>query len=393
MTKIGSEASSLLSAVKDIVPALRANGQQAEDQRWLPVANLDLLEAAGVFRMATPRAFGGLDLSLREQSAVLAEIARGCPSSSWVSMVWVSSAWMVSLFPEELQSEVFKNPSVRISGGFSPTGTLVPAGDGYTLNGTWGFNSGCRGADWNMMLANVERPDGSVDEAVVLVPIDQFTVDDDWNASSLAATGSCTTHARDVHVPAHRVVIPAEAEAAIAAGIELPPPPPGRGYGLYSFLFSQAVATFVGIARGALEMFLERLPGRGISYTAWDDQAEHPVTQIQIGAAASRIAAAEALSEQMYELLQTRADAYEELTLEERGAVRGHSAYAVQLCKEAVEILYSASGASVIKRSVPLQRFHRDIQGLSLHGWIVLNTNLELYGRLLLGKDPQTALL
>ncbi|MEU8664489.1 acyl-CoA dehydrogenase family protein, partial [Actinoplanes philippinensis] len=235
MTNIGSEASSLLSAVKDIVPALRANGQQAEDQRWLPAANLDLLEAAGVFRMATPRAFGGLDLSLREQSAVLAEIARGCPSSSWVSMVWVSSAWMVSLFPEELQSEVFKNPSVRISGGFSPTGTLVPAGDGYTLNGTWGFNSGCRGADWNMMLANVERPDGSVDEAVVLVPIDQFTVDDDWNASSLAATGSCTTHARDVHVPAHRVVIPAEAEAAIAAGIELPPPPPGRGYGLYSF--------------------------------------------------------------------------------------------------------------------------------------------------------------
>lgn len=393
MVTTETDVASVLKAVRDIVPKLRENGLKAENQRWLPDENLELLDKAGVFRMATPREFGGLAFSLEEQSKVLAEIARGCASTSWVAMVWVSSAWMVTLYPGELQEEIFAKPSVRVSGGFSPTGTLTPTEGGYTLNGRWGFNSGCHGADWNMMLAFVERPDGTLDDAIALVPIAEFSIEDDWHASSLAATGSATATAKDVFVPAHRVVIPSEAQAAIEAGIELPPPPAGRGYGLYSFLFSQAVSTFIGIARGAYELFLERLPGRGISYTPWTEQKEHPLTQIQVATAASKIAAAEALAAEMYRTLQERADAGEEPSLQERAAIRGHSAYAVQLAKEAVEILYNASGASVIKRDVPLQRFHRDIQGLSLHGWIVLSTNLEVYGRVILGMDPDTPLL
>ncbi|MEU6098283.1 acyl-CoA dehydrogenase family protein [Streptomyces sp. NPDC047079] len=393
MAKNGTDVASVLDAVRSIVPKLRENGLEAENRRWLPEENIELLDKAGVFRMATPHRFGGLDFSLEDQSRVLAEIARGCPASSWVSMVWVSSAWMVTLFSEELQEEVFSHGSARISGGFSPTGVLSPTEGGYVLNGTWGFNSGCQGAEWNMMLAFVEEADGSLLDAIALVPISEFTFADDWNASALAATGSSTATAKDVFVPAHRVVIPAEAEAAAAAGIELPAPPAGRGYGLYGFLFSQAVSTFVGIARGAYELFLERLPGRGISYTSWTEQTQHPLTQIQLGTAASKIAAAEALAAAMYRTLQQRADAGEEPTLQERAAIRGHSAYAVQLAKEAVEILYNASGASVIRREVPLQRFHRDVQGLALHGWILLSSNMEVYGRVLLGLDPDTPLL
>lgn len=389
MANIGTDVASVLEAVRSVVPKLRENGQEAENRRWLPDENIALLDKAGVFRMATPRRFGGLDFSLEDQSRVLAEIARGCPSSSWVAMVWVSSAWMVTLYSEELQEEIFSSGSARISGGFSPTGTLTPVEGGYLLNGTWGFNSGCHGADWNMMLGFVERPDGSLDDAIAMVPVSEFTLADDWNASSLAATGSSTATAKDVFVPAHRVVIPAEAEA----GAEIPAPPPGRGYSLYSFLFSQSVSTFIGIARGAHEMFLERLPNRGISSTPWDKQSRHPLTHIQVATAASKIAAAEALATGMYRVLQERADANEEPTIEERAAVRGHSAYAVQLAKEAVEILYNASGASVIKREVPLQRFHRDIQGLALHGWILLSSNMEVYGRVILGLEPDTPLL
>ncbi|GAA2059818.1 acyl-CoA dehydrogenase family protein [Streptomyces cheonanensis] len=391
MADNGTGVAAVLDAVRSTVPRLRENGLEAESDRWLPEENIELLDKAGVFRMATPRRFGGLELSLEDQSTVLAEIARGCPASSWVAMVWVSSAWMVSLYPEPLQQEVFSGPSARISGGFSPTGTLTPTEGGYVLNGRWGFNSGCQGADWNMMLAFVERPDGSRDDAIALVPASEFTFADDWHASALAATGSATATAEDVFVPAHLVVIPAEAEGVDPA--DLPLPPAGRGYGLYSFLFSQAVATFVGIARGAHELFLERLPGRGISNTPWTEQSEHPLTQIQVASAASRIAAAEALAGTMYRLLQERADAGEEPTLRERAAVRGHSAFAAQLAKEAVEILYNASGASVIRRDVPLQRFHRDIQGLALHGWILLSANMEVYGRVLLGLDPETPLL
>lgn len=390
----GTEVDAVVAAVREAVPLLRANGLAAENARRVPAENLKLIEEAGVFRIATPRHYGGLDFSLADQSRVLAEIARGCGSTSWVAMVWLSSAWICSLYPEELQREIFATPAPRVSGGFMPTGTLVPVEGGYRLNGTWRFNSGCQDADWNMMISLLDRPDGRVDEAIAMVPMAEFTVVDDWHASALAATGSCTTVAEDVFVPAHRVVIPAEAAAELAAHPELLAElPPGRAYSLYPFLFSQAVSTFLGLARGAFELFTERLPGRGISYTPWTEQREHPVTQVQVGVAAGRIAAAEALVERMYRIQQERADAGEEPTLDERVEIRGHSAFAVRLLKEAVEGLYEAAGASAIRRDQPLQRFRRDIEGLSLHGWIVFTSNMEVYGRHLLGLDPGTEML
>ncbi|MFD8913592.1 acyl-CoA dehydrogenase family protein [Streptomyces sp. NPDC059575] len=388
------DVASLVDAVREIAPRLKENGLEAEDRRWLPEENLRLLEEAGVFRMATPKAFGGLELSVADQAAVLAEIARADVSTSWIASVWVSSAWMITLFPEEIQKEIFATPDVRISGGFTPSGVLTPTEGGFVLNGSWKFNSGCRGAQWNVATSLVQHPDGTVEEAIAMVPMGEFTIEDDWHTSSVAATGSSTSTATDVFVPAHRVVPtdPAAFEAALA---DLPADwqPTGREYGLYSYIISQGVATLIGAARGALDAFVERLPGRGITYTSWTDQTRHPLTQIQVATADAKIAAAEALMHRTYETLQRRADAGEQLTLEERAAVRGHSAYAVQLAKEAVDVLYNASGATAIQRRVPIQRFHRDIQGLALHGMILLSSSLEVHGRVLLGLDPDTPLL
>ncbi|MFE9560504.1 acyl-CoA dehydrogenase family protein [Streptomyces sp. NPDC006487] len=394
MTTHEIDVASLRDAVRAVVPKLKENGLEAEDRRWLPDENLELLEKAGVFRMATPKAFGGLEFSLADQAAVLAEIARGDVSTSWIAGVWVSSAWMITLFPEEIQKEVFATPDVRISGGFTPSGVLTPAEGGFVLNGSWKFNSGCRGAQWNVATSIVQHPDGRVEEAIAMVPMEDFTLADDWHTSSVAATGSCTSAAADVFVPAHRVVPtdPAAFEAALA---DLPEDwqPTGREYGLYSYIISQGVATLIGGARGALDAFLDRLPGRGITYTSWTDQRQHPLTQIQVATADAKVSAAEALMHRTYEVLQQRADTGEQPTLEEKAAVRGHSAYAVQLAKEAVDILYNASGATAIQRQVPIQRFHRDIQGLALHGMILLSASLEVHGRVLLGLDPDTPLL
>ncbi|MGV9338881.1 acyl-CoA dehydrogenase family protein [Streptomyces sp. NPDC003688] len=388
------DVASLVDAVREIAPRLKENGLEAEDRRWLPEENLRLLEEAGVFRMATPKVFGGLELSVADQAAVLAEIARADVSTSWIASVWVSSAWMITLFPEEIQKEIFATPDVRISGGFTPSGVLTPTEGGFVLNGSWKFNSGCRGAQWNVATSLVQHPDGTVEEAIAMVPMGEFTIEDDWHTSSVAATGSSTSTATDVFVPAHRVVPtdPAAFEAALA---DLPADwqPTGREYGLYSYIISQGVATLIGAARGALDAFVERLPGRGITYTSWTDQTRHPLTQIQVATADAKISAAEALMHRTYETLQRRADAGEQLTLEERAAVRGHSAYAVQLAKEAVDVLYNASGATAIQRRVPIQRFHRDIQGLALHGMILLSSSLEVHGRVLLGLDPDTPLL
>jgi alkylation response protein AidB-like acyl-CoA dehydrogenase len=390
MTTGQTVADSLVQAVADIVPALRDNGPEAEQQRWIPQENLELLEKADVFRMATPARFGGLDLPLADQARIIAEISRGCPATGWLSMVYASNSWCATLYPDRTQEEVFAQPSVRIAGGFTPSGTLTPSGDGYLLNGSWRFNSGCRGADWNIAAAILQRPDGTHDEVVAIVPMSEFSIADDWKTFAAEGTGSSTSTAEDVFVPAHRVIGFADAIANSTPGRTAVP---GRHYGLFSLVMAECAAAFVGMARGAYELFLERVPGRAITYTSWEDQREHPLTQINVATAANKIASAQALVDTWWPLLQSRADAGEQPTLEEKALLRGQSAHVVQLAKEAVEILFNASGASAIQRSVPIQRFFRDTQGFSLHALLLLSTNLEVQGRVLLGLDPDTFLL
>jgi 3-hydroxy-9,10-secoandrosta-1,3,5(10)-triene-9,17-dione monooxygenase len=392
-SKDGHDGSvSITEEVKKILPALRANSLASEERRWLTDETIDLLDSAGVFKIAVPARFGGLDFDAGHQARILSEIARACPAAAWVSFVWATSAWTATLYPEQTQREVFADGGARISSAFAPTGHLVATEGGWRLNGRWRFNSGCRGAQWNFVAAVLEHPDGSHEEIMALVPMADLVVVDDWHVSSGSGTGSATTVAENVFVPADRAVT---FEQAMTAG-EVDPAqgtPTGRNYSLLSYVMIEAAAVFIGIARGAYDLFVERLPGRGITYTAWEDQRQHPVTQIQVATAYNKITAAEELAKGWAATIQARADAGQEPTVEEKAVIRGQVGFVVQLAREVVESLYSASGGSVIHRDVPLQRYHRDIQGFSLHALAQPIVNLELQGRVLLGLEPDTPFL
>ena len=56
-------------------------------------------------------------------------------------------------------------------------------------------------------------------------------------------------------------------------------------------------------------------------------------------------------------------------------------------------MLYRASGASSIQRSVPIQRYQRDIQALSNHAFLTDATRLELLGRVICGLEPNTVFI
>ncbi|GAA2683153.1 MULTISPECIES: FAD-dependent oxidoreductase [Actinosynnema] len=55
---------------------------------------------------------------------------------------------------------------------------------------------------------------------------------------------------------------------------------------------TECAAACVGIAKAAYELFLERVVNRPITCTSWEDQREHPLTQIQVATAANKITAA-----------------------------------------------------------------------------------------------------
>ncbi|MFF4873932.1 acyl-CoA dehydrogenase family protein [Streptomyces sp. NPDC090109] len=388
MTRPESEARNVLEAVRESIPVLRRNATESEDRRWIADENVDLLEKAGVFRTAVPERFGGLDLPAEEQAEILAEIARGCGSTGWVSMVWVSTAWIATLYPDRAQEEVFAQGSVRISGGFTPSGTLTPTEGGYLLNGSWRFNTGVRGAEWNVHAAMVEHGNGEHEELFALVPTGDITLADDWNVFGAGGTGSVTSTAKDVFVPAHRVVDGAVFDAS--TGDRWNADVKGRNYNLTSYILATCAPVYQGIAQAALELFTERLPGKGITYTEWSEQSRHPYTQIQLAHATNKIASCAALSRDWLRVMQERADRGEKMTVREKAAVRGQVGYVVQSTREAVESLYAISSASTILLSNPVQRAFRDIEALSLHGLLTPVSSLEAHGRVLLGLEPGT---
>ncbi|MFE2296486.1 acyl-CoA dehydrogenase [Streptomyces sp. NPDC059452] len=392
MTTTDSAVTAVLDEVTALVPTLRGSGPVAEERRWIPDENVELLDKAGVYRLAVPRRFGGLDAPVADQVRILGEIARADTATGWVSMIWVSSSWVPSLFPDRAQEEVYEGGAVRVSTGFTPSGTLT-AGEGfYTLSGSWKWMSGARGANWGLLSALLEGPDGTPAPFAALVPFSELAIADDWHASYGAGTGSSTVTAQDVRVPAHRVVSLIEVLGG-STGERSNTGATGRNYAFVPFFMAQGASALIGSARGAYELFLERLPGRGITYTSWSDQSQSPVTQIQVAVAANKIAAAEALQEGWLRRLQEHADAGTSPSVEERGEARGRAAFAIQLAKEAVDGLFEASGASVILRDVPFQRYHRDIRGLSLHALFAYNTNQEVHGRAILGLAPDTPFL
>ncbi len=61
--------------------------------------------------------------------------------------------------------------------------------------------------------------------------------------------------------------------------------------------------------------------------------------------------------------------------------------------KDAIRQIADASGASAHFQSDPLQRALRDVTTMSSHGVFDLEVRLEIYGRVLLGLDPGSAML
>jgi alkylation response protein AidB-like acyl-CoA dehydrogenase len=381
-------ARQLVDRAAALVPMLRERAPAAERARRVAPETFDALSEAGVFRMTAPAHFGGYEADFQTQCDVLAEIARGCPSTSWVATILSAMSWLAGVFPDGAQDEIFGDGDPRISGVFSPTGTGVPKDGGLVVNGRWGFNTGGHGGKWTVVNAVVPAGDGPGMPTCVIVPSRDLRRLDDWQASGMAATGSDTVVAEDLFVPAHRTMpLPLMLEAVY-------PPRHNAGnpyfnYPLAPVLVVNAGGTPVGAARGALEAFHERLPGKGITYTNYANKAEAAVTHLQVGEATLKLESAEAHVRRACALLDGGTSP---MTVETRVKSRAHISYATGLAREVVDTLFYASGASSIQSNVPIQRFQRDIQALANHAIMHPQTAIELYGRVLCGLPPNTPL-
>ncbi len=104
----GASVSSLLDAVHQIEPVIRAHAEEAERERRLPDATAKAMRECGLYRLWRPKAFGGLELDPMTAFQVIEEVSRIDSAAGWnlqlSSAIDAIGAW----FPDDGAKEILR---------------------------------------------------------------------------------------------------------------------------------------------------------------------------------------------------------------------------------------------------------------------------------------------
>lgn len=385
----------LVGRARALAPALAERAAKTEELRRLPEETFQDFKDAGLLRVFVPREFGGHALELATVIETAREIGRVCGSSSWCLAICSLHNWMVSNFPESAQKEVFgASPDSVVCGVFMPGGVARPVDGGYRLSGQWDFASGCDHAGHAILASLIQKAPDAAPEGLAscLVRREDFAIHDNWFVAGLVGTGSKRVVVDDVFVPADWAISLAKGPGGATLGgtrgkagdegaLKLP---------FNSVATLGLVGVTLGIARGALEGFRERLASK-VRVGTFRGADRQVGAQQRFAESAAEIDGAELITlrdcEEMERMLAQGLPA----TDEQRGRYRRDAAYVFHTCARAVSRLLPAAGAHAIFRDAPLQRAWRDTQVMASH--IVADWDLarESYARALLElpiEDP-----
>lgn len=382
---ITTDAEFDIARVADVVPVLAKHAQWAEENRRPHPEVVEALDDVGVFRLRTPRAHGGFEADCETITRVGATLATGDGGQAWAAGVYWIPTWMAGLFPDQVKEEVFDQPNTRVCGTLSPSAFATPATGGYTISGTWKFISGAHDAHWQQVVAIAETDQGPL-PLLGLIPMEQLQIVDDWHTSGMRGSGSVSTVAEDVFVPAARILPLPQVLQGVASGT----PSTIHHAPLLPVASASSLGAVLGLADAAQAAFLDSLEGRGITYTAYEEKRTAPVVHLHVADAVQRVQEAHFHAETLAKLVDHKCAHEETWSLLESARARGEMGAAVRRATEAIRIFASASGASAIYLNAPMQRIARDVQAIGSHALMNPDTNDELYGRVVVGLEPNT---
>ena len=387
-------ADEVVEAARALSPRLAERARETTEGRRVAAENVGRIKRARLHQVLLPRRCGGLELDLHTHLHVVEELAVGCGSTGWCTGVWHAHTWLLGLFGQEAQDEFTSTtPEAIISAVITPRGEARTADDGWLLSGFWPFCSGVHHSDWVLLGARVVDECGDpAGEGLMLLPTADIEIKDDWYVNGLTGTGSNSVSTKDVFVPRHRFLSVPDAIQGNAPGAGL------HESSLYAGAFVPALALFLcgpalGMARHALDAFCGKLSGRVVAYTFNEQQADMPVTHLEVAEAATKIDTARLLLHALVDSIQDFAGRGDLMPLEQRAKARMDCAYAVRLCMEAAQNLFLAGGGAGLSSTNALQVAARDLQAVNMHGLLVQKTNLEMYGRILLGIRPNSPVI
>ncbi|MEV5833233.1 3-hydroxy-9,10-secoandrosta-1,3,5(10)-triene-9,17-dione monooxygenase oxygenase subunit [Nocardia sp. NPDC052112] len=375
-------ANKVLDRVRDLLPAIRERAAETDLQRRVPEASIRELTEAGVFRMLQPSRFGGDEASPVAFYEVIRTIAAACPSTGWVSSVLGVHPWQLALFPLRAQEEVWgENSDTLISSSYAPTGRLTPVEGGYEVSGRWSFSSGCDHAQWAFLGALAPDEHGNPkDYLTILVPRNDYRIDDVWHVVGLSGTGSNDIVIEKAFVPQHRAYSATEQSQLRGPGQEANP---AALYKIpFAGVFSNTItAPIIGAAQGAYEAHIERMRERVRLSYGGQKVAEDAFAHVRVARAGSEIDAAILQMEHNISEQLRYAEAGEEIPYEIRLRTRRDQVRGTERAIQAIELLFDNSGGHSIRKPNPIERHWRDAHAGSVHVINDVERALAMFGR------------
>lgn len=371
----------LLASARDLRPLLRKHVADGEVYRRQADEVIEALTTAGMFRLLTPRRFGGHSTSLRTLVDVTEVLAEADGSAAWVVAIAAGGAWVSAHATERAQEEVFgPTPDVRISGSAKPApARRVDAG--LRVDGRWAYASGSPHSSWAGVATAVADEQGQAAGAYFcLVPRSDLGLEETWQTVGMRGTGSNTWFSDDLFVPEHRLFAAAE----VAEGS------PRHDEPLYRLPFGPFAAlslmgTLLGLGRAALDYTIRMAPMKPMQNTFFARQSDSVAVQVQTAEAALKLQTARLHTHRIVDDLDAAAINGANLGYANRAQIRAEVGYAVAHVLEAIQILLNVHGTASFAETSLLQQIWRDANTGGRHAGFNAAVGYEVFGKVLLG--------
>ncbi len=385
----------LVQQARDLIPHLMERAERAEELRALAPETERDLHQSGLYRMLQPERVGGSELDYGILVDVGAELARGCASTAWNLTNLASHHWMLAMFSEAAQSRVWdEDPDALIASSFIfPVGNARTVKGGYSLSGRWPFSSGVGVCGWNMLggIVTDSATAATPGHCVFLLPRSDYNIIDTWHAVGLKGTGSHDIACEDVFVPEEMTVPVANLMGGASPGSAINPNP------LYKLpVFALFPLILSGIALGNLDTCLDTYIATtrdSTSRYSGARLAELQSTQIKIGAAGTRADVARRIMLAVCAEAMDDARAGRVPDIQTKMGYRRDVAFTTGLCTEAIDLLYTASGARALFTRNALQRQFRDAHAIANHIAFNMDIATAAHGRVTLGLETDNPIV
>lgn len=384
---------SLLDAARALGPIIRENVEATERERRLARPVIEAMRRAGLFRMFTPRALGGLEADPITVARVVEEVAGFDSAAGWVIQAGNTGAWWASHMAGAGLAELFADgPDQLIAASFSPPHRAEAVSGGYWFTGRGALASTVHDSPWLMMTGIVldgEQPrmtPAGPDIVAVVMHTSDVEIVETWQSLGMRGTDSNDVAANGVFVPEHR-------SFHVTPEFERAPQYQGPLYRMPALVAVMAIIAPVAlaIARGAITE-LRELAVRKTPLGSMKTLRDRTAAQAALAEGEAMLRSARLLFYDTLAVAWRRAVAGKAATLEEKADGMLAGAHAVRTAARVSDLMHRMAGTSGIYARNRLERHLRDAETVRHHGFFC-ESRLETVGQVYLGVEPEFAMV